>query len=479
MSRHVVATSLLALALLASGPAQARAVHEPDATTAGAPGSGADGMGDAYFPFDGNGGIDVLEYDIHDDYRFRDGRLRGWTRLTVRATQDLTAFNLDLLLPTRRVRVDGVGAAYSRPNDHELRIEPATPIADGDTFHVRVDYAGRPGQVAWQGERNWLADRHEVVTMNQPHMAAWWFPANDHPRDKALMDIRVTVPKGKRVISNGHLVGRTVRDGRATVHWQAREPMAPYLAFFAAGEFDVTRGTSHGLPWYAAVSRQLSSSERQTSMDMMKRSPEIVRWLEGELGVDYPFSTTGGVVTSLRPGFALENQTRPTYEALGQTDIWLVVHELAHQWFGDSVAVENWDDIWLNEGPATFFEVRYEASHGGESAGAWLNRWYDGSGDDSHLWEVAVADPGADDIFDWPVYVRGGMTLQALRQRIGDDAFWEVLGTWVEERRDGNGSTEQFIALAEQVSGEDLAGFFQAWVYADEKPADTAANGLG
>jgi len=316
--------------------------------------------------------------------------------------------------------------------------------------------------------------------MNQPHMAAWWFPANDHPRDKALMDVHVTVPKGKKVISNGHLIGRTVQDGRATVHWRAREPMAPYNAFFAAGEFDVASGTSQGLPWYAAVSRQLTAGQRQASMDMVKRSAEIVRWLGGELGVDYPFSTTGGVVTSLNPGFALENQTRPTYEALGHGDTWLLVHELAHQWFGDSVSVENWDDIWLNEGPATFFEVRYDATHGGESAGAWLDRWYDSYPAESSFWKLVVADPGGlDDMFDTAVYVRGAMTLQALRQRIGDTAFWEVLGTWVEERREGNGSTEHFIALAEEVSGEDLAGFFQAWVYADEKPADTAANGMG
>ena len=455
--------------MAAPGAALGRAVPE----------SGADGMGDPYFPLDGNGGIDVVKYEIHDDYRFRDGRLRGWTRLTVRATQDLSSFNLDLLLPTRRVRVDGDFAAYTRPNDHELRIEPTIPIADGDTFHVRVNYAGHPRGVSWKGERNWLADSHEVVTMNEPHMAAWWFPANDHPRDKALVDIHITVPKGKRVISNGHLVGRTVRDGRATVHWRAREPMASYNAFFAAGEFDVARGTSQGLPWYAAVSRQLTAGQRQTSMDMLKNSAKIVRWLEGELGVEYPFSITGGVVTSLSPGFALENQTRPTYEALGRGDTWLLVHELAHQWFGDSVSVENWDDVWLNEGPATFIEARHRATHGGASMGVWLDRWYEGYEADSAFWELAVADPGPDHIFAWAVYLRGGMTLQALRQRIGHDAFWEVLRSWVADRREGNGSTEQFIALAEEVSGEDLAGFFQAWVYADTKPADTAENGLG
>ena len=461
-------TGLLGLALVVPAAAQARAVPE----------AGSDGMGDPYFPLDGNGGIDVVEYDIHDAYRYRDGRLQGRTGLTDRATQDLSSFNLDLLLPTRSVTVNGEPASFERPNDHELEITPSTPIADGDTFRVRVAYSGRPGRIAWDGERSWLADRREVVTMNEPHMAAWWFPANDHPRDKALMDIRITVPQGKQVIANGHLLGRTVRDGRATTRWRAREPMAPYNAFFAAGDFAVASGRTGGLPWYTAVSRSLSDEQRRVSMSMLKRSAGIVRWLESDLG-DYPFSTTGGVVTGLSPGFALENQTRPTYEALSRSSTWLMVHELAHQWFGDSVSVENWHDIWLNEGPATFFEARYRATHGGRSTGTWLDRWYEMYDAGSSFWNLSIADPGAKNLFDWAVYLRGGMTLQALRQRIGDEDFWTVLRRWVSERRDGNGSTEQFAALAEQVSGEDLQAFFEAWVRAEEKPADTAANGLG
>ncbi len=241
-------TASLVLTLAASGaPAASRAAPTP----------GSDGIGDRYFPRDGNGGINVLEYDIHDRYRFRTQRLSGWTGLTVRATQDLSSFNLDFLLPVSRVRVEGVAAGHTRPVRHELRITPAAPIAAGQTFHVRVDYAGRPGEVAWGGESNWLADGGEVVTMNEPHMAAWWFPSNDHPRDKARMDIRVTVPKSRQVIANGRRVGRTVRNGLATVHWRAREPMATYNAFFAAGSFAVDRGVSRGLPWYVAASKRI------------------------------------------------------------------------------------------------------------------------------------------------------------------------------------------------------------------------------
>ena len=461
-------TAGLVLGLSASGaPAARRAVPVP----------GSAGMGDSYFPRDGNGGINVLEYDIHDTYRFRTGRLSGWTRLTVRARHDLSRFNLDFLLPVSRVRVDGVAAGVDRPVLHELQVTPATAIAAGRTFVVRVDYAGRPGAASWEGESNWLADAGEVVAMNEPHMAPWWFPSNDHPRDKARMDIRVTVPRARQVIANGERVGRTVRNGMATVRWRAREPMATYNAFFAAGSFAVDRGVSRGLPWYVAASNRIPAARRQVAMDMLRRTPVLVRWLQSQLG-DYPFSTTGGVVTSLNSGFALENQTRPTYPGLGRGSTSLMVHELAHQWLGDSVSVQNWRDIWLNEGAATFMEVRYAETHGGQPAHGWLMDRYVGAPADDPFWNLRIGDPGAGQIFDFRVYVRGGMALQALRQRIGNADFWRTMRTWVRGHRYDNGSTREFRAVAERVSGANLAGFFDAWFFSPTKPARTRATGL-
>ena len=435
-------------------------------------------MGDPYFPYDGNGGIDVLAYDIHDSYAFVRQRLAGWTRLTVRATQDLSRFDLDFLLPVRSVTVNGRPAARTRPNRHELRIVPARPIARGDTFTVVVRYAGHPGRIAWGGERNWLADGAEVVAMNEPHMAPWWFPANDHPRDKARVNIHITVPRGRTVIANGLLVGRRVGARRTTVHWRAAEPMAPYLAFFAAGRYTVARGSYRGLPWHVAVSDRIPWTQRRRSMRLMKRTPQVVEWLEGQLG-PYPFNVTGGVTSSLDPGFALENQTRPTYPVLGGNALTTMVHELAHQWLGDSVAVANWRDIWLNEGAATFMEARWAETHGGESAEQWLQYWYDALRTDADFWSLHLADPGRDHLFDWAVYQRGGMALEALRRRVGDDVFWPLLRTWLADQRGGNGSTEEFVALAQQVSGEDLTGFFRAWLHDRVAPAPTAANGLG
>jgi aminopeptidase N len=447
------------------------------ATTRAVPSPGSAGIGDSYFPFDGNGGIDVVRYRVHDRYGFARRTLSGWTGLTVRATHDLSRFDLDFLLPVGRVTVDGRRAGFTRVGDHELRITPATPLAAGTRFEVVVEYAGRPGRLASGGERNWLADDTEVVAMNQPHMATWWFPANDHPLDRARMDIHIDAPRDMQVVANGQRVSRTANGRRATTHWRAAEPMVPYLAFFAAGHFTVRHGVHAGLPWYVAVSRAIPSGTRGRSLRLMERTPGLVDWLETQLG-DYPFSTTGGLTTSLSPGFALENQTRPTYPVLASGSLTTVVHELAHQWFGDSVAVEHWRDIWLNEGAATFMEVRYREAHGGESGAAWLTSRYDATGAGDSFWDLVVADPGPGHLFDRAVYQRGGMTLQALRNRIGDPVFAELLRRWVGDRRGGNGSTEAFQALAEEVSGEDLDAFFQAWLRDPGKPARTTENGL-
>ncbi|HYF73098.1 MAG TPA: M1 family metallopeptidase, partial [Nocardioides sp.] len=330
------------------------------------------------------------------------------------------------------------------------------------------------------------ADDHEVVAMNQPHMAPWWFPANDHPLDKALVRTSITVPRSRQVVANGRLVARTVRDRLATTTWQADEPMVPYLAFFAAGSFEVARGQADGRPWYVAVSKGIGTAARREAMGLMRQTPTLLRWLEGVIG-EYPFGQTGGLTTSLPVGFALENQTRPTYPFMGDGPgaVRTVVHELAHQWYGNSVAVAGWRDIWLNEGWATYFEDYYDETHGGATTGERLRERYDDISAGDSFWDHEVADPcpGHVDcvgqIFAGFVYERGGMTLAALRNRIGDEAFTTLLRRWAADRAGGNGDTAQFQALAEQVSGEDLGSFFDAWVHTTEKPADTVANGLG
>lgn len=463
-------------AVLAGGAAQAgTALVVADRA---APGPGSAGIGDDYFPLDGNGGYDVAHYSIRDDYDQRTGRLSGTTILRATATADLSELNLDLLLPVRSVSVDGRRASFEKQGRHELVVTPRSPLAAGASFRVRVAYAGHPGNYSYAGESNWATTPTETVAVNQPHMAPWWFAANDHPLDKATFDIKITGAAADRVVSNGDLVRRrTTGPGLVTTHWRATEPMATYLAFFAMGDYAVRKGSTLGLRFYSAVSKDLPRRERRSAMRAMLRSPEIVRWLESVVG-PYPFSSTGGVTTSVPLGFALENQTRPVYPVLVRGRIVTVVHELAHQWFGDSVAVSGWRDIWVNEGLATFFEQLWVESRGGSTAQSWLEHSYDRLADNAGFWQLQVDDPGPGHLFDAPVYLRGAMATQALRHRIGETAFSTLLRTWVGSRRGANGSSADFEALAAGVSGIDLTSFFDAWLRGPTPPARTADNGF-
>jgi len=473
MSRPLLRPLALALTLAAGlglGPASASV---PAAS------HGAAGIGDAYYPQDGNGGYDVTHYDIHDTYRIHDGRLSGWTDVKARSTEVLDRLDLDLMLTPTAVQVDGATARFTKPTKHELQVQLPHTLASGTTFTVRVRYHGFPARLRYDGQKPWVADSKEAMAINEPHIAPWWFPANDHPRDKASYDVTVRVPKGNRVVSNGELVGRTADDTWSTWHWRIGEPISTYLAFFAAGRFAVETGTSSGLPYTLAVSKRLPRAWQSDAMRALRRTPGIVAWEASRLG-RYPYRSTGGVVTSLLPGFALENASRPTYPYWGsdRSATSVEVHELAHQWFGDDVALSRWRDVWLNEGFATWMEWLYAEQHWGSPAQHRLIRTYASHRAGESFWKVRVGAPGRKHLFDMPVYDRGAMTLQALRHRIGRADFSTLLRTWVRQHHGGTVRVGQFEQLAEQVSGEQLDGFFHAWLDSRTKPARTAANGL-
>jgi aminopeptidase N len=313
-------------------------------------------------------------------------------------------------------------------------------------------------------------------------MAPWWFPSNDQPRDKATYDISITTDAAKTVIANGEQVGDPVVSGdQATTHWRMKQPMATYLAFFAAGRFAVRQGTTAGIPWVAAVSKQFGPATRRTYLRLVRRSGAITAWLQRELG-PYPFDSTGGLVTPLSAipyAFALENQSRPTYQ--GGLDKITEVHELAHQWFGDAVSVHRWKDIWLNEGFASYMEHRWAEDHGGQTTSQWLHRDYRDLADAASFWQMDITDPGADinsQLFDTPVYERGALALAALRNRIGKHTFDRLLRDWAADHRYGSATVGMFERAAEKAAGHPLDRFFHAWLVADRPPRRTASNGF-
>jgi aminopeptidase N len=447
---------------------------------AGQPMAGSNGIGDPYFPLYGNGGYDARTYRISVRYDPGTDRLSGRATISAQALQALTSFNLDLVgLRVRQVLVDGEPATWTRRAGHELRITPSQPVADGARFRTSVRYAGVPRFIDSEslGKYGFLTTPDGALAVGEPEIAAFWYPVNDHPRDKARYRVRLTVPRGLQTVSNGLRTERVVRGDWVTTSWATRDPMASYLLFAAIGHFDLHHWrTSSGLPVLDAVDSGITGPLRQRIDSSLARQGEILRHLVRWFG-PYPFETVGGVVDDLDIGFALENQTRPVYSpvfwdipqvpTLGDD---VVVHELAHMWYGDSVAVDTWRDIWLNEGFATYAEWLWQrAEHGFTPAEVFAATYRDIPADDD-FWKLTIGDPGREALFTDPVYVRGAMTLQALRVEIGRDAFFEVLQGWAKAHRNGNGSTPEFIRLAERVSGQELSPLFHAWLFTSRKP---------
>ncbi|WP_395692124.1 M1 family metallopeptidase [Nocardioides sp.] len=456
--------------LLPLGVAQAA----PPGGTPGSP-----GIGDPYYADYGNGGYDVDHYSIHVAYDPASDRLVGHTRIRAHSTQALSRFDLDFVLPVATVRVDGQRASFTQ-GEHELVVRPRKAIRAGKAMTVDVTYAGVPSTIISDGIRPWIRTPDGVAAVGEPEIAAWWYPANDHPRDKATYDVSVTVAKDLEALGNGVLVSNTVKRGMRTWHWREAKPMAPYLAFFVVGQFDITSSvTDDGLPVVTAVASNGGSEGEYAAADLA-RTPEVIDFESQQFG-PYPFDAIGGVAPAADFGFALENQTRPVYTRgfwRNGPNIYVVVHENAHQWYGDSVSVRNWRDIWLNEGFASFAEWLWSEKHG-EGTGAQLfQEYWDHYRDNTGFWSVTIGDPGAHNEFNGAVYDRGAMALQALRTRIGDPAFFTVMRTWAAKHRYGNGAVPQFIRLAERVSGEDLGSFFDAWLYTGQRPAPTEENGF-
>ncbi|GIM92732.1 peptidase [Paractinoplanes toevensis] len=429
---------------------------------------GASGAGDSYFPTYGNGGYDVAGYDLNLRYDPKKGYLSGSATIVATATQNLSRFDLDLAhLTASRVTVDGQPATATK-DGNELVVTPPAGIDSGRSFTVVVTYAGTPGQLANKtlGDGGWLRNDTGAVALGQPESASTWFPVDDHPSDKATFKLAMTVPDGVEALSIGVPGDRTTADGWTTWRWTESSPLASYLSTVIIGQYRVTTGTHAGKPMVTAVPESLAVDSAEAKS--LARTGEIADFLATKFG-PYPFDAYGGIVVEdARIRYALETQSRPAYGRAffsgGENDT-VVAHELAHQWFGDSVALEKWQDIWLNEGFATYAEWLWQEHDEDIAVRESFDRTYD-----SFDWKQAPGNPGVAHLFGSAVYDRGGMTVYALRKTIGDAAFDRLLTTWTSEHRDGNANTADLIALAEKLSGKDLDAFFQAWLYGTTKP---------
>ncbi|MFF5142363.1 M1 family metallopeptidase [Streptomyces sp. NPDC013157] len=436
-----------------------------------APTPGADGIGDPYFPQLGNGGFDARHYDLDVAYAPDTGRLDGRTTLTARATQNLSAFDLDLQkLEVTKVEVNGRRAGFTRTGD-EITVTPRDALRKGRDFTVSVTYGGVPeplnGPIVFGSDYGWMKTPDGVFVACEPNAASTWFPSSDHPSDKATYDIRIKAPAGLTGVSNGRLVSTYDKGGSTYTHWHEGRPMATYLATATIGKFDVRTGkTPSGIPIYVAIDPVLANSN---SVDVYAVTAAATDYWSQLFG-PYPFEETGAIVDDMpEAGFSLEVQSKPAYSAVRSETT--IVHELAHQWFGNSVSVAQWKDVWLNEGFATYAQWLWAEHQGTRSAHDSFLAAYNSRAADNPFWQTVVADPQRDTMFASAVYQRGAMTLQMLRERIGDTAFFKLLPAWTKLHRYGNADTADFVRLAEKVSGQQLDDLFQTWLFTTGKPA--------
>jgi aminopeptidase N len=421
-----------------------------------------------YVPGHGDPSYDVLHYDLDLDYRLEGNRLTGHATVSAVAREFLGAFTLDLAgLTADKVTVDGRPPARYTHRGTRLEIRLAMPVEAGQEFTVRVAYHGRPVPLpgVW-GEAGWEELTDGVIVAAQPHGAPSWFPCNDRPSNKAGYRIAVTAPVGYHVVANGELSSTSRRASTITWVYEQVEPMASYLATVQIGRY-VVRDLPGDVPMQAVLPAHLVS-ELEVGFG---RQPEMMaRFVE--LFGPYPYPSYRVVVTDDELEIPLEAQGLSIFGSNFLADTWsaerLVAHELAHQWFGNCVTLREWRDIWLHEGFACYAEWLWSEHSGRRGADEEARtHWERLSGAPQDL---LLGDPGTDDLFDDRIYKRGALLLHALRLTVGDDAFLEVLRTWVTRHAHANATTADLLSLANELTGRDLEALFEAWLSREALP---------
>ena len=458
-----------------SVPATKEPTNEPAEETAD-PSAGSSGLGDSRYPEFGNGGYDAQTYTLDitvNDVTSSD--LTATTTIEATATQALSRFNLDFAgFEITSLTVNDEAAEFERKGQ-ELTVIPAQPLENGEKFIVSISYEGIPDAMQSQAlpfPTGWIVYENGIFVLSEPDGSASFYPVNDHPLDKALYTIIVTVPKPYEVAANGILEETTDNGQSVTYHFKVRDPMASYLTTINVTDFDQeTMESDGGVPIRNYYAASLPDNIRKP----FARQGEMIDYFSEIFG-PYPFEVYGALVMDTEFGAALENQTMSIFgvDMVDANDIEgtesVVAHELTHQWFGDSISVADWGDIWLNEGFATYGEALWVEYDYGEAG---LKQWAEDIYNEVKSYPDFYPPPGApaaNNLFNGGVYLRGGLTLQALRSNVGDEAFFEILHTYYDRYKYGNATTEDFIAVAEDISGTDLGNFFDAWLYDEQLP---------
>jgi aminopeptidase N len=428
-------------------------------------------LGDPYVPGHGDPSYSVLHYDLDLTYKVRGNHLEGDAVLHCRAGEDLTTVTVDLhALRPRKVTVDGHAPARHTQADGRLAVRPATPVARGSAFQIRVRYAGNPRPVPSKvlGSAGWEELTDGVIVASQPHGAPSWFPCNDRPDDKATYSFTVTAPASYHVVATGEPTGTRHHGSGTTWSFEQRMPMATYLASVQIGRYDVAT-LDAPVPLVRVTPRPPDPAGYEAAFGDQPRMMEFFASLFGP----YPFPSYTCVITDDDLEIPLESQGLSTFGRNFMVDDWdairLVAHELSHQWFGNAVTLGAWRDIWLHEGFACYAEWLWSEECGSESTqarAAFHHHRLSRLGQD-----LVLADPGPALMFDDRVYKRGALALHALRAAVGDEVFSRILRTWVAEHSGGTVTTAMFVDHARRVADRDLTALFEAWLCRRELPA--------
>ncbi|WP_171112947.1 MULTISPECIES: M1 family metallopeptidase [unclassified Streptomyces] len=437
------------------------------------------GVGDRLFPHLGNPGYDVTAYDLSFTYPgTNDKPLQAVTTIDAVTTAPLSRVNLDFARgKVSSVEVDGEPASFAAAGE-DLVVTPGEQLSLGQRVRITVRHTSDPLPSGGR-EGGWIRTADGLAMANQADAAHLVFPSNDHPSDKARFTFRITAPNGYTAVANG--LPTDVRPAGATTTWtyRTRHPMATELAQISIGRSTVVRRTGpHALPLRDVV----PTRHRAALEKWLAKTPDQIAWMESKVG-RYPFETYGMLIADASTGFELETQTLSLFERELFNDPafpeWYVdsimVHELAHQWFGNSVSPRTWSDLWLNEGHATWYEALYAEEKSNRPLQARMRAAYGAS----DRWRAAGGPPAAPKapesdsrlgIFRPNVYDGAALVLYALRQEIGRPAFEDLERAFVKRHKDGTATTADFVSLASQMAGRDLSGFFQEWLYGEKTP---------
>jgi aminopeptidase N len=430
------------------------------------------GIGDPYYPDDGNHGYDVLRYDVIVTYRPSPASIVATTIVTARATSRLSRFDLDLRgFTVDSVAVGGRSARFERTFAYELVTTPAAPVARGATFRTTVRYHGRLEPIRGGPV---VGGWHPATTpgsgfiAGEPHSCTAWYPCNDHPSDKARFTLTATVPRPFSVVSNGvELPVRQPLTGMQTFRWSLDAPTATYLTMMYIDKLTFERSTLPGGSALRGVGVVSAFGPRPgRAVRREAKLPKILAFLASKFG-PYPAPAAGGVFVDASFGFSLETYTRPTFTK--NVDVTTIVHENAHQWWGDHVSIERWRDICLNECMASYAQWLWD-----EHNGADLDKRYRSQVKDFRsVFDRPLYGMGPGHEFDFEgVYFKGQWFLHALRRKLGSDAFFGALQQVQRDYADRNLSMIGLRDALEKDTGVDLTSFWNEWVLHTGIPSD-------